>query len=261
LAFCLAFVLLYRPLDLHQAGSLTYEVTMAIYFSILSIPIFLIIKLVKLIPYFSNPEEWTIIKEISAIAIVLLGMGITVYFLGFLMEEPGDRWNLATFLDSVGHAFLLGMVPFLFFTATNYRHLFATELVRNFNHYPLSPSSEEPESLIKIASRLKKEDLSIDPDQFVYAESEGNYVVFYLLVNNQIHKKIIRNSINNIAEQLSIVPYFIRTHRGFIVNVKQVISQKGNTLGYRLKINGVEEIIPVSRQNTHEFDHLMKQYS
>jgi hypothetical protein len=234
---------------------------MAIYFSILSIPIFLIIKLVKFIPYFSNPEEWTILKEISAIAIVLLGMGITVYFLGFLIEEPGDRWNLATFLDSVGHAFLLGMVPFLFFTATNYRHLFATELVRNFNHDPLPPTSEEPESLIKIASRLKKEDLSINPDQFVYAESEGNYVVFYLLINNQIHKKIIRNSINNIAEQLSIVPYFIRTHRGFIVNVKQVISQKGNTLGYRLKLDGVEEIIPVSRQNTREFDQLMRQYS
>jgi DNA-binding LytR/AlgR family response regulator len=82
-----------------------------------------------------------------------------------------------------------------------------------------------------------------------------------LLINNQIHKKIIRNSINNIAEQLSIVPYFIRTHRGFIVNVKQVISQKGNTLGYRLKLDGVEEIIPVSRQNTREFDQLMRQYS
>jgi DNA-binding LytR/AlgR family response regulator len=234
---------------------------MAIYLSIISIPIFFIIKLLKLIPYFSDPEEWTILKEILAIVIVLLAMGIVLYFMGFLMEVPADRWNLGTFLDSCGHAFLVGIVPFLFFTAINYRHLFATELVRNFNPYPLSSISQEPESLIKIASRLKKEDLSIDPDQFVYAESEGNYVVFYLKVNDQIQRKIIRNSINSIAEQLSVVPYFIRTHRGFIVNVKQVVSQKGNTLGYRLKINGVDEIIPVSRQNTREFDQLLKQYS
>ena len=114
--------------------------------------------------------------------------------------------------------------------------------------------------MIRIASQLNKEELSFYPSQFIYAEADGNYVVFYLNINNQIQKKIIRNSINTIAQQLSSIPYLIRTHRGFIVNVKQVISQKGNTLGYRLKLGGIDDIIPVSRQNAKEFDQLLRQY-
>ena len=48
------------------------------------------------------------------------------------MEEPGGRWNLATFFNSCISAFLIGIVPFLFFTATNYRHLFVTDIEKNF---------------------------------------------------------------------------------------------------------------------------------
>ena len=187
-------------------------------------------------------------------------MGIAIYFMGFLMEKPVNRWNLGTVLDSVLHVFLLGMIPFLFFTATNYRHLFAAEIVKTFTPGIDPPSGEKPEEMINIESQLKKEELSFYPSQFIYAASDGNYVVFYLEIDNHVRKKIIRNSINNIAQQLAEIPFVIRTHRAFIVNVKQVASQKGNTLGYRLKLRGTDDPVPVSRQNTHEFDQLLKQY-
>jgi hypothetical protein len=260
LAFCFGFAVIYRPLDIHEARSFNLGFTMAIYLGAISIPVFFLIRILKKIKYFSNPEEWTILKEITAIALILLGMGIALYLMGFLMESPGKRWNLETLLDSCIHAFLVGMIPFLFFTAVNYRHLFASELVRTFHPDTGSSVPGKPEEMIRIASQLKKEELSFYPSQFIYAEADGNYVVFYLNINNQIQKKIIRNSINTIAQQLSSIPYLIRTHRGFIVNVKQVISQKGNTLGYRLKLGGIDDIIPVSRQNAKEFDQLLRQY-
>jgi hypothetical protein len=260
LAFCFGFAIIYKPLNVHEARFFSFEFTMAIYLSALSIPVFFLIKILKSIRYFSNPNEWTILKEIISIAFILLGMGIALYFIGFLMELPAHRWNLLTFLDSCEHAFLVGIIPFAFFTVINYRHLFVTDIVRNFNPDAHSSSVEQQEELIRIGSRLKKEELNIFPSQFVYAESDGNYVVFHLNVNNQIQKKIIRNSISNIEQQLSAIPFFIRTHRAFIVNVKQVTSQKGNTLGYRLKLEGIDDIIPVSRQNAREFDQLLKQY-
>lgn len=132
LAFCFGFVVLYKPLDLHQARFFNFELTMAIYLGALSIPVFFIVKILKTISYFSNPEEWTILKEIISVAMVLLGMGIALYFIGFLMEVPGKRWNLPTILDSCLHAFLVGIIPFMFFTVINYRHLFATDMVRDF---------------------------------------------------------------------------------------------------------------------------------
>jgi len=260
LALTLGFVLLYKPQNLHEGKSFNFEITMLIYLSAVSIPVLVFIKILKIIPYFSKPEEWNILKDLASILFVLLGMGIGLYFMGFLMEVPAKRWNLATFINSCEYAVLIGIVPFLFFTVINYRHLFATESERNFNTASGSTTAEEQEKLIEISSQLKKEELSFYPSQFIYAESDGNYVVFFLLINNKVEKRIIRNSINTIADELSDVPYFIRTHRGFIVNIKKVTSQKGNTLAYRIKLEGVDDIIPVSRQNAREFDQVLRQY-
>ncbi len=63
---------------------------------------------------------------------------------------------------------------------------------------------------------------------------------------------------SDVEKQLTVIPYFMRTHRAFIVNLKKVISKKGNALGYRLKLEGSKSVIPVSRQNISEFDQMMK---
>ena len=119
------------------------------------------------------------------------------------------------------------------------------------------PDIQTHENLIKISSQLKKEELSFYPSQFLYAESDGNYVVFYLNKDNLVKKEIIRNSINNIEQQLSEIPYFLRTHRAFIVNLKKVRSKQGNTLGYLIKLSDIEFKIPVSRNNTKIFNELL----
>jgi len=199
-------------------------------------------------------------KEIISLIVILSGMGITIYFLGFLMEPPAQRWNMATFLDSCKYGFLIGIFPYALFTVVNYQYLFIKDIVRNFSPDSHSSASGKTEDLLQISSQLKKEELSFYPSQLIYVESEGNYVVFYLNLDQQVRKKIIRNTISNIEKQLSVVPYFMRTHRAFIVNVKQVLSEKGNTLGYHLKLHGVDAIVPVSRQNTRKFDQLLKQY-
>lgn len=260
LAFCFAFVVMYKPLDLHESLFFNYEFTMMVYLSALSIPVFFLIKLLKNINYFSDPNDWTILKELISIIIIPFLMGIAIYFLGFLLESHSPRWNIPTFLDSCEHTFLIGIVPFMFFSAINYRHLYAMEIIRNFKQDIQVPSLETSEKIVRIASQLKKEELNIYPSHFVYAESDSNYVIFYLNENNQIQKKMIRNSISNIEQQLSSIPFIVRTHRAFIVNIKQVLSQKGNSSGYQLKLNGVDTIIPVSRQKTKDFDQLLKLY-
>jgi hypothetical protein len=260
IAFCFVFMVLYKPLNTHQVRSFSYGITMAIYNGFLCIPVFLMIKLLKKIRYFSNPDEWTLFKEILSIVLILFGNGIAIYFIGFLMEVPGTRWNLPTFFNSCIISFLIGIVPLMFFTAANYRHLFVADIVKNFNPDINTSSLHQSEKLIEISSQLKKEELNFYPGQFIFAESDGNYVVFHLNVDNQIRKKTIRNSIGNIEQQLAEIPFCMRTHRAFIVNVKQVVSQKGNTLGYRLKFGGIDTVIPVSRQKTRDFDQLLKQY-
>jgi hypothetical protein len=260
LVFCYIFMILYKPLNTHPVHSFSYAVTMAIYTGIFFVPVYFVIRFLKRVRYFSDPEEWTFLKEILAIILILFANGISMYFMGFIMEEAGDRWNLRTFINSCLIAFLVGIIPFLLFTATNLRHLLVPNIEKSCGPEGNTASGSRSEKLIEINSQLKKEELSFYPGQLIFAESDGNYVVFHLNVDNHIRKKTIRNSIANIEQQLSEIPYFMRTHRAFIINVKQVTLQKGNTLGYHLKFSGIETIVPVSRQKTRDFDLLLKQY-
>jgi DNA-binding LytR/AlgR family response regulator len=234
---------------------------MAVYSLLSGLFIFLSITILKAFRYFSDSTDWNIFKELLSVFIVLLVLGIAIYLLGFIIEPSAYRLNISTFLNSLKGAFLTGIIPLFFFTATNYRYLLTENLNQNkdgIGEPGLEKQSQE--DLIQISSQLKKEELSFYPSQFLYAESDGNYVVFYLCINSQLKKEIIRNSINNIEEQLSGIPYILRIHRAFIVNLKKVRSRQGNTLGYLLKLNESEFKIPVSRKNTKVFNNLLALY-
>jgi hypothetical protein len=252
---------MYKPFNTHAAKALNYETTMAVYSFLSGFFIFLSIRILKAFRYFSDSTDWNIFKELLSIFIVLLALGIAIYLLGFIIEPSASRLNILTFLNSLKGAFLTGIIPLFFFTATNYRYL----LSDNINQIEDSVArpglkSQPPEDFIQISSQLKKEELSFYPSQFLYAESDGNYVVFYLNINSQVKKEIIRNSINNIEQQLSGIPYILRIHRAFIVNLKKVRSRQGNTLGYLIKLNESEFKIPVSRKNTKVFNNLLALY-
>lgn len=256
MVFCFLFLNLYRPFQTHESRYLNYAATMAVYCFVFSCFAYLAIRVLKSCRYFSNPEEWTILKESFAIFIVLSVTGITIYFLGFVMEQPDPRWNLKTFLNSYLTGFLLGVLPFGYFTLTGYRSAAASQTKGNQIREDGGPQ-EKP---ISIVSKLKKEELSFHPGQFIYAEADGNYVVFYLNDGQKIRREVIRNSMGEIEKQLSVVPYLLRVHRAFIVNVKKVYAQKGNSLGYRLKLWDANAVIPVSRQNTPVFESAIKKY-
>lgn len=255
--FCLAFLLLYKPLNTHPGESLSYISTMIVYSVSMTIPIVVLSIAIKKIRFFSNREEWTIFKELVTIIIILLGIGTTVYFIAFFVEEPGDRWNLKTYWDSCFNAFLVCFIPFAYFSLKNYRyslHIGENIGTEDIQSYP-------NEELISINSKLKNEGLSFYPSQFLYAMSDGNYVNFYLNDNDETKKEVIRNSISNIEGQLSEFPYLIRTHRAFIINIRKVIKKKGNSMGYKLEIEGIDEEIPVARQKIKIFDKLFCDYN
>ena len=101
--------------------------------------------------------------------------------------------------------------------------------------------------------------LAFQADELLYAFSDGNYVVFHLVRENDIQSVRIRNSISEIENQLSDIPFYFRCHRGFIVNLNMVASKKGNASGYLLKLKHGHDTIPVSRKNTHLFRQLMQE--
>jgi hypothetical protein len=237
---CFVFLLAYKPLTAHKTGGMTYAQTMALYCTVVAFGVFSAVKLLKRIPWFADKEGWTFLKEILFTLLVLTFLGIIIYLAAFFIEPPADRWDLPTFLDSLKNAFLIGILPFALFTGANLSYLFTAQGFQPVTMHPEDPSGHAGEERLQIDSRLKKERLSFFPSQFIYAEADGNYIAFYLSDGDAVKKKTIRNSISNIEKQLAGIPYFFRTHRAFIVNLKKVTGKEGNAAGYRLSLSGTK---------------------
>lgn len=258
--FFFIFVVFYKPLGAHKSMGISYAATMAIYGLIAAAAVFGFIKLIKNTGIFSEKNKWTFLKEVTSILMILLSLGLVIYLAGFLLEPPAERWNLSTFLDSLTRAILVGIIPFTFFTALAY-HQWLNQRTLTHRPGPEEVAQAFPEEeMIQIQSRLKKEKLSFYPSQFLYAESDRNYVNFYLSLKDQIKKKVIRNSIGDIEKQLANIPYIFRTHRAYLVNLKKIRQKKGNASGYRLKLLNTEASVPVSRQKVKAFHTQMERY-
>ena len=115
--FTFGFISLYKPFNVHPTKVFSFETTMAFYSFLSGIFMYLAVKTLKTVKYFSNDKEWTVYKEILSIFIILFVLGLAIYFLGFLIEsEPtAKRWNILTFLNSIESAFLIGIIPLIFF--------------------------------------------------------------------------------------------------------------------------------------------------
>lgn len=252
--FSFCFTLLYHPLDTHKSFYFGFEITMLVYTLCSAATGGLTMYLLKKIPFFSKVERWTLGKELISIYLVLQTIGIAIYLLAFFIEPTnmGSRWNFATFLNSNKYSFLINIFPFAFFSAINYKFLFL-----NFEETINEYQDEQQQILsVHIRSKLKKESLTFHAGEFLFAVSEGNYVVFHLHIENKLKKIPIRNSIADIEDQLKDFPHFFRCHRGFIVNLSMVASKKGNASGYLLQLKHSSDVIPVSRKYVPDFCQL-----
>jgi len=253
------FAIIYKPIHVHAAQSYSLALTILLYAVFITSPIIGILLVMKHCGYFPRAEKWQLNHELISLLIILVAIGITVYFAGFFIEEPKMRWNLSTFFDSMLRSLLVVFIPLFLPTLINIRYALTPE---TFQQYLISREDEVPAEdsvqQVSIISKAKREELLFHTHELIYVESQGNYVTFYFDDNRKPNRVVIRNTISDVAAQLAPYPFLMRVHRAFIVNLKQVRSKNGNRLGYRLKVNSCSSEIPVSRNNTSQFDTRMQ---
>ncbi len=254
----LIFVVLYRPLEVHETAFLNFNLTALIYCAIISLSELGVGLVISRTNCFSKKGNWTIANELLSLVMILAIIGISVYFAGFMLEAHSNRWNFSTFFDSFYRSVLIGIIPVILPSLLNIRYAFAPQFFQNYENKWQGKSNEVSEKLIHISSKAIKEHLSFHPREFIYAESKGNYVIFHLIKQDKPVEVSIRNSIKEIEKQLAAIPNFMRIHRAFIVNLKKITSRNGNALGYSLSLKDCDDIISVSRQNVREFEQAMR---
>jgi hypothetical protein len=239
----------YRQIYFQNISLFTSFITLTLVVFIIGVP--------RLFPSLFEIQAWTILKyilfQLFLLAIIGIIAAISIFFLGLF---PGF-----TFSETLSRIFFkeliaYGTIPITVITliAKN------ADLTQNLAH-----SLEANQELDKIKSIKQEisstntvtfhsntaESLTINLSELLFVEADDNYVTFFWKNKGSYQKKLMRMNLISVEKQINN-SLIIRCHRSYMVNINFIESISGNTNGYKLKIEGSEMLIPMSRTKGNE---------
>ncbi len=212
-----------------------------------------------IIGFFVSEDEWQIYKEMIAISVVLLLIGVGSYlWRDFIYDNP---YNSSThyLLEEVRNTYLIGFVLLFIILVINFnylnkRNIQQAQMLRLPSIYFKSPSEE-----IRIVSSVKSDEFNINPSIIICLKSDGNYTEFFIEIDGKMTRKITRLTFQDALGQLKKYHFIIKTHRAFAVNKQKIIDFEGNAQGYQLTLESLEFKVPVSRSQVQAFHNAIAQ--
>ncbi len=111
--------------------------------------------------------------------------------------------------------------------------------------FPKENILKKYEDIISIEGQQSKEKVSFLANELLFIKSSDNYSEFYFMKDNEVKRKVIRLTLKSIEEQVDHILYITRSHKSYIVNLKQDIKITGNANDTKIFIENFS--IPVSR--------------
>ncbi len=121
------------------------------------------------------------------------------------------------------------------------------------------------ELTIKINKSLATETMSLSDENgkvvvsmpirnMIYFKSEDNYVLLYYKVDDEVRKELIRTNLKKLEQDLDL-PNFVRIHRSYMINSRNVATVLRTSQGYRVKMDfGSDQILSVSTKYQQIFE-------
>jgi DNA-binding LytR/AlgR family response regulator len=239
------FFLFFQPLDLKNADFNNRLVIIAgfgfITFFVLGLNL---IFLPYIFPKFFQTGKWNLIRDIflNACIWILISTAYTFYarYVGLIEITYHSMFKLL----------LLGLAPVAILIVVNQNKILkkylqnALELTKKLDQI----EKTDPENKISIESDNKSESIQVDVDKLMLIKSANNYIDVFWVKDDKINKKLIRNTLTKIELQLKHYPNFIRCHRTSLVNLSYIHKLIGGSQGHQIRLVGLDELIPVSRQ-------------
>lgn len=113
---------------------------------------------------------------------------------------------------------------------------------------------------LTLTSSNLREVLNIDANSLIYIASADNYVELFWMEDGKIRKTLLRKTLSKIETEIKREwQHIVRCHNRYIVNINQIKSISGNSGGYRIMLNGIDRLIPISRKYSNIFFKQLKQ--
>ena len=203
-------------------------------------------------------EEWTVGNEAATQVWILVFIGILNTFVHhYFLNCP---LTSLTFLDVFGKTIIVGIFPSLSFVfIRQYRLLKMYSSTAEAIEAKLSIDDEVViSSQVEIAVNRKsdaisfsddsvEDDIPLQPASIRYIVAADNYIRIFFMEDKTLKNLLLRNTLKNVEEKLIGYNNFYRCHRSYLINLHAVKHISGNAQGYKLHLDGVEDLIPVSR--------------
>jgi hypothetical protein len=232
------FILFFQPFELDNTDVNNYILTIAGFSGIT----FLLIGVLQIIlpwsfPKRLNKKNWDLKREI--ILQFLLWVLNSVAWAFYIVYVAGVKLSMYLEVKIV----LLSFAPPLII-------LFVKEIrsLRMQLENIKAQHREKRQERIELVSENRSEKLILESSELVLIKSAENYVEIFYLVGDTGTKKLLRTTFKGIEDQLKPFSQMIRCHRTCIINMDHVIKLHREYGRIYLKMNDVEEEIPVSRQ-------------
>lgn len=214
-----------------------------------------------LLPSFFKESAWTTGRQILLMLLVIGVVGLANYVVSpFVVETSLGGYYLAWF---EGITLLVAAIPVSFFILLKQNLLLKkfSRQARDIDHKLHEKKKENKEEAmaspavekIKLTGDYQREEIQLFPDELYMITSAGNYIKVFHWQKGKLVYSIIRSTLKKTEETLLGHPNFFKCHRAFIINLDKVVQVEGTAQGYKIRIEGQEELIPVSRNLNSEF--------
>lgn len=263
LLFVFGFLAIFQPFNIAEVVSTNVYVASLAYAVNSAVIAYLAVSvIIRLWPERANDRNWTIGKEIALMLGILLIIAVSNYFVGSALGmhalEEMNMLEIAVY--DITRTFAVGFFPVMIITFINYTILLKRNMsnVEQHTFMPIETKNVSLPETILISTANGSAELEVNLNDLLYVMADGNYVEFHFRDGSESKREIQRNTMSNLEQQFAEYDHILRTHRAYMVNLNKVIDSKGNAQGYQLKLEGIEEWIPVSRKNLVSFDDKMR---
>jgi hypothetical protein len=198
-------------------------------------------------PGLFDEQRWTVGKNIVWIMFLTIFIAVGNLFLSNAFGYTGVSGtyllsvmtNIATTI--VWPSIIITLVLQYFLHQSNRKQIEEINmiLIRPVNYKP-----EHPELTFK--SDEGRPYLQLSADQFIFAESADNFTDVVYVENGITRRELISYPIHSV-EQQNPIPYLLRIHHSYLVNLSKIKKAEANAQGARLFFHDVEQQVPVPR--------------
>ncbi len=284
-AFGIVFFILFflQPFRISELTTLNALGTAFSYALVCPIVIYTVeITCVKWLPQVYDEKNWYVLKHIAHVLLIIVCIAIgNVVVSHVLYDVPFTLYAVFAFSKYV---LAIGIFPIVFgviFSQYQYQKKYnqlaiainkklenkediapekqlektVDAFLSKGNIAPVAIIEKQPISTehLRLFGQNNNEYLDVKPATILYLEAADNYVAVHYLDQNKVKKTLLRSTLVLLAQQLQLYTGFIKCHRSYIVNKQHIVGSSGNAQGLKLKLQGAEELVPVSRTLTKLF--------